>query len=149
LQDPALYHFVPQDPPATLEALERRYAQQIAGPADPAERWWNWTILERNGASTALGNVELSVFENGERAQLAYQLVRAAWNRGYATEACSAALRFLRENAPGVVVEAFVDTRNARSIALLERLAFRAQETILGADHFKGSPSDEYRYRLV
>lgn len=91
----------------------------------------------------------MTLFENGARAQIAYQLVRAAWRHGYATETCAAVLAFVRERVPGVVFEAFVDTRNARSSALLERLGFEVQETILGADHFKGLPSDEYRYRLV
>ena len=140
---------MPQDPPATIEPLEQRFVHQIAGPADPAERWWNWTVFERSAAGAPIGNVELSISENGARAQIGYQLVRAAWRRGYATEACSAALRFLRERVPHVVVEAFVDTRNASSIALLERLGFRLQETIRGADYFKGLPSDEYRYRLA
>ncbi len=46
------------------------------------------------------------------------------------------------------VVAAEMDTRNAASIALAESLGFEWVGTTLGADHFKGSVSDEHRYEL-
>jgi len=39
-----------------------------------------------------------------------------------------------------------MDTRNAASVSLSEALGFERVGTTLGADHFKGSVSDEYRY---
>jgi RimJ/RimL family protein N-acetyltransferase len=41
-----------------------------------------------------------------------------------------------------------MDTRNAASISLAEVLGFERVGTTLGADHFKGSVSDEHRYEL-
>ena len=43
---------------------------------------------------------------------------------------------------------ALVDTRNAKSIALLERLGFVRTRVIKDADFFKGASSDEYEYQL-
>ena len=42
-----------------------------------------------------------------------------------------------------------LDTRNEESWRLLERLGFKRKRTIKDADHFKGSPSDEYEYVRV
>jgi RimJ/RimL family protein N-acetyltransferase len=41
---------------------------------------------------------------------------------------------------------AYVDTRNAASIAVLARLGFSRVRTIEGADYFKNAVSDEYEY---
>jgi hypothetical protein len=46
------------------------------------------------------------------------------------------------------VVAAEIDTRNVASIALVESLGFSRVAFEKGADHFKGSSSDEYRYEL-
>ncbi len=46
------------------------------------------------------------------------------------------------------VVTAEMDTRNAASVSLAEALGFVRVGTTPGADHFKDSVSDEYRYEL-
>ncbi|MBD5656463.1 MAG: GNAT family N-acetyltransferase, partial [Candidatus Eremiobacteraeota bacterium] len=91
---------------------------------------------------------ELSLFEGGQNALLAYVFARSAWGSGYATEACGAALTYVRAHAPRQTVSALIATRNARSIALVTRLGFVCAETIRDADHFKGRASHEYRYCL-
>lgn len=117
------------------------------GPAAADERWWNWAIVTRAGPRRALGTVELSLRRDGAVTHLAYALGRAWWGAGYAREACAAALAYLRAcvGANGRI-EAFVDTRNARSIALLERLGFARTGFVAHADDFKGAPSDEFIY---
>lgn len=90
----------------------------------------------------------MSLTRNAARVQLAYMFGCAAWGHGYASEACEAAIGYVRARARSERVEVYVDTRNERSIRLAERLGMRRVRTIIGADHFKGSASDEYQYRL-
>jgi RimJ/RimL family protein N-acetyltransferase len=71
------------------------------------------------------------------------------WQNGYATEACRLALGFLFERFQINEVESLVDTRNEASMRLLQTLGFIRVGTIKQADFFKGSPSDEYRYKLT
>jgi ribosomal-protein-alanine N-acetyltransferase len=149
LADPELYRYVPGDAPASVSALELRYRRVGAGPASPSERWYNWAVILGDGRAQVIGTVELSIVDGAQRAFLAYALVRDAWGLGYAREACAAALDFLRTRTPVREVTALIDTRNARSIALVERLGFERRETIEDADYFKGTTSHEYLYRLA
>jgi ribosomal-protein-alanine N-acetyltransferase len=59
------------------------------------------------------------------RAELGYALARAAWGRGYATEALRAVVRYGFERLDLLRIEADVDPRNVASIRVLERLGFR------------------------
>jgi len=92
------------------------------------------------------GNI---VVDAGARALLAYALGRAYWGAGYAFEASSAAISYVRRTALAASVDAYVDTRNARSIALVERLGLERIAHLPEADVIDGVPSDEFHYRLA
>jgi RimJ/RimL family protein N-acetyltransferase len=148
LRDPELYRYVPHLPPTTVASLEARYRRTAAGPDGDTERWWNWAVL-RAADGAAMGTVETTLLASEDRALLAYAFGTAYWGFGYAFEACSAAIAHLRDTTAIRHVAAFVDTRNAHSTALLERLGFERKETVENADYFKGLPSNEYRYWLA
>ena len=82
-------------------------------------------------------------------AQIAYFIFRSHQRRGYAKEACRALVAHLGEEYGVRRICADVDTRNVASIGLLESLGFRREKTTVGADIFKGSSSDEYRYSFI
>lgn len=149
LRDPAVYDFIPEKPPDTAADLEARYRRTAAGPPGNDERWWNWAVAPREHPEAPFGTVETSIGVAPRRAVIGYVFGSNAWGRGFACEACHAVLAYLEARLPGVTVEAFIDTRNARSVALAERLGFERMETLVGADYFKGVVSDEYRYRLA
>jgi ribosomal-protein-alanine N-acetyltransferase len=151
LRDAELYRFVPALPPSSVASLEERFRRTAAGPGRDDECWWNWTVVVRDGplAGAAIGTVETTILEREDRALIAYSFGRDAWGRGYATEACAAAIARLRDATSVAFVAAFVDTRNARSIALVERLGLERKRTIENADRFKGLPSDEFHYWLA
>lgn len=148
LGDPSVYEFIPQNPPRSIGELEARYRRIAQGSGDSEEWWWNWAVAATDRSEAPFGTVEFSVTVPAHRAVLGYVFGPAAWGHGFASEACRAVLDYLHERVPGAVVDAFIDTRNVRSIALIQRLGFERQETLLGADHFKGGASDEFRYRL-
>ena len=146
--DPEVWRYIPREPPDSVGALAARFARTKAGPVAAGERWWNWVVGRREATHTLFGTVEVSLFDDGCLALLAYIFSRASWGRGYAYEACATALAYVRQATRAAAVESIVDSRNLRSIALVERLGFRRIATLVAADHFKGSQSDEHRYRL-
>ncbi|MBP9708765.1 MAG: GNAT family N-acetyltransferase [Oligoflexales bacterium] len=46
-------------------------------------------------------------------------------------------------------VKAWIDTRNLASINLVKKLGMTQVEFIAKADHFKGTDSDEFVFRIV
>jgi RimJ/RimL family protein N-acetyltransferase len=61
--------------------------------------------------------------DNGE-AELGYMLLPEAWGRGYAAEACAAALDWFAETLPGEPVVLYTQTANGRSMRLAAKLGF-------------------------
>ncbi|GAC1300149.1 MAG: hypothetical protein NVSMB19_06200 [Vulcanimicrobiaceae bacterium] len=130
--------------------MRARYERVGRGPADPRDRWWNWSLALRAAPDpTAIGTIEISLVDAGTRALLAYVIGRAYWGAGYAFEASDAAIAYLRTTTHVASVDAYVDTRNARSIALAERLGFARLAVLAEADVIDGVVSDEYHYRLT
>jgi ribosomal-protein-alanine N-acetyltransferase len=152
LADERLYRFIPTDAPESVEALETRYRKLSSRRSpDGSEAWLNFAMRLREVGTrpkaTYVGTLEATVFP--ERcAYLAYTVFFQFWRRGYAREGCARMLTHLLEEQGVRVVAAEMDTRNAASIALVESLGFERVGTTPGADHFKGSVSDEHRYEL-
>lgn len=146
LADPALYRFIPQDPPADAAALQARF-ERLAARRSPAgdQAWLNWAIRLPDGGHAGL--VEATVGNTGA-ADIAYFVFRRCQGRGIGRRAVGAVVGALAAEPAVTAIGASIDTRNAASIALVEALGFELTGLIRGADHFKGGPSDEYRYQL-
>ncbi len=146
--DPALYTYQPDDP-LPLDALARRYGF-LAGAKSPdgQEDWLNWVAFQRTSGQ-AVGTFQATVPAAGD-IQLAYMVFSAHWRQGYGGEMATTVIEHLfaryRDRA---ALSAEIDTRNAPSIALVERQGFTRVKTTLGADHFKGASSDEFTYRMT
>ena len=124
LSDPAIYRFMDEAPPDSLEALAQRYARletRLSG--DGRERWLNWVVRE-SATSRAIGFVQATVREDGS-ALVAYVIAPAAQGQGFAREATTAMIGELRERYGSTRLRASTDPRNAASIALLSSLGFR------------------------
>ena len=152
LADERLYRFIPTDAPESAEALETRYRKLSSRRSpDGAEVWLNFAMrLREEGTlpkASYVGMLEATVFPN-RSAYIAYTVFVPFWRQGYAREGCARMLRHLLEDYKVLVVVAEMDTRNAASVSLAEALGFERVGTTLGADHFKGSVSDEHRYEL-
>jgi len=118
LSDPAIYTYLDYGPPASLEHVQRVYAQlETRRSPDGSEEWLNWIVV-RDGVP--IGVVQATIYPD-RSANVAYILGSAHWGCGYAFEAVEAMLAEL----DGCRLFATVDERNARSIRLLERLGFR------------------------
>jgi [ribosomal protein S5]-alanine N-acetyltransferase len=61
LQDPQIYCYIPQDPPASLKILEQRY-QKLEQRLSPTgeEAWLNWAVRLKS-SNRFVGRVEASI----------------------------------------------------------------------------------------
>ncbi len=143
LSDPSLYKFIPTDPPVSLEALTLRYRRlESRRSADGRELWLNWAAFTGEAPACL---IEASVLPS-RIVQVAYFTFVSHQRQGFAAEALSAVIEHLRDALGLTSARALLDTRNEASWRLLERLGFQNIRTILNADTFKGSSSDEFEY---
>ena len=123
LSDPAIYEYE-NEPPASLEALRRRYAAlESRRSPDGREQWLNWVIRLPTGEP--IGYVQATVYPD-RRAAIAYELGSAWWGRGLARQAVEAMVAELVAQHGARRLTAVLKQRNVRSLRLLERLGFDA-----------------------
>lgn len=74
------------------------------------------------------------------RVELGYLFLPAAWGRGYAAEACAAALDWFAGARPGEPVTLCTQTANRRSMRLAAKLGFTEVERFdaYGAEQWRG-----------
>lgn len=153
LDDLEVYRYESGDPHPDVASLRARYERTARGPRDPSERWWNWAIVlpasDANAREAPIGTIEISLVDEGALALIGYGLGRAYWGAGYAFEASSAAIAYVREYARPASIDAYIDPRNARSIALAERLGFSFVALLPDNDVVRGLPADDAHYRLA
>jgi len=114
---------------------------------------------ERSGARPAIERVcdgafigwcGLTRFNPDYRsASLGYCLDDAAWGHGYMTEAAAALLRWGFDSLDLNRVQAEVDTRNAASARVLEKLGFMREGTLREDCVVNGEVSDSWVYGLL
>ena len=147
LHDPSLYAYQTDEPPASRRELRDRYARLARGLSPSGEQHWlNWIIVPRD-AGMAAGYVQATVEDDRSSATIGYLVLVAHQRRGIAGEAVGAMVRHLI--ASGIrVVEAVIDTRNAASIALIERLGFERRTTRRSDDVIGGARGLDHEYVL-
>ena len=146
LQDPAIYTFIPEDPP-TQEYLQKRYDFLEKGSSpDGTELWLNWVVFLR-GSTTAIGTFQATL-PKGQSGSFAYIVFPPFWRNGYAREMATCILTHLFQVHAPSSLYADIDTRNHPSIALVESLGLTRISTTNGADFFKGASSDEFKYSI-
>ena len=106
----------------------------------------NWVARERS-TGVAIAHFQAG-FSDLPYATIGYMVAVRWQNRGFAAEGISEIVRLVGELFQIREVRAWIDTRNAASIRMVEKIGFRKIETILNADHFHGAPSDEFVYCL-
>ena len=121
LSDPAIYEYE-NEPPASLDALHRRYtALESRRSHDGMEQWLNWVIRLPSGEP--IGYVQATVYPD-RRAAIAYELASVWWGRGLARQAVEAMVVELVAQHGVRRLTAVLKQRNLRSMRLLERLGF-------------------------
>ncbi|HEY3501061.1 MAG TPA: GNAT family N-acetyltransferase [Polyangiaceae bacterium] len=114
-----------RDPFASLEVAREFLGEIQEGFA--TGRLFQWGILPA-ALGRIVGTCTLFQFDLAHRrCEIGFALGRAFWGRGIASNAVASVLRFAFEELQLHRVEADADPRNARSLALLERLGFRRE----------------------
>jgi RimJ/RimL family protein N-acetyltransferase len=110
---------------------------------------FQWGIA-RVDDGVVIGTCTLAgVVAKHRRAELGFALARSHWGHGYATEAVERLLQFAFDDLQLHRIEADVDPRNARSIALLERMGFRREGLLRERWHVGGEIADGAFYGLL
>lgn len=139
LDDPAIYRFIDDESPASVDALRRRYTVLEARRSpDGAEQWLNWVV--RDAAGSLIGYVQATIRTPGT-AWVAYVFASRRWGKGLAQQAVRQMIRILATDHAVVQLLAAVNEHNEPSLRLLERLGFSLlpleQQVLLGV-----SPGD-------
>ncbi len=146
LGDARVHTFVPSEPPKDKASLQERFARLSTRMSPSSQEYWrNWVVFY---GKEAIGTVQATVVPDERRADVAYMFHSHFWGFGYAVEAVQRMLEHLSDDLEIDQFGANIDTRNRASPKLVERLGFVQTAKIEGADIFKGSVSDEYRYEL-
>ncbi|WP_420711133.1 GNAT family N-acetyltransferase [Streptomyces sp. NRRL F-4428] len=115
-------------------------------------------VVERDGAT--IGTVTLDrrdaerpghVRPGAGEAELGYMFLPKVWGRGYALEACSAALDWFADAFPGEPVVLCTQVANDRSVRVAQKLGFTEVERFeeFGAEQWFGVWSPVPRSRTV
>ena len=85
----------------------------------------------------------------GSRGEIAYDLGKAYWRRGYATEAVEALIKFGFETMRIYRIEAFTNLDATPSIRLLRKLGFQEDGILRGYANFHGEFWDQRCFSLI
>ncbi len=125
--------------PSTEEASWRRL---LASAGHWVLMGYGYWLMEERGTGRVVGECGFSEFHRDISPPLVGTL-EAGWilgadfhGKGYASEAMNAILNWAENTYPGRPLTCIINTENAPSIRLAERLGFRAQntQTYLGGD---------------
>jgi len=139
--DPVVMQYIHSGALSRIGAMQWAQAQIEMAPHRWHLRKW---IVELRDSRTKVGWMELSKFrgvfdpaENslGDDVSLGFELARAHWNGGLATEAARPIIAYAFETLGLARVVAFVHPCNSRSARVLEKLGFR--------QHASGRHQDE------
>lgn len=123
LAEPALYAFTGGEPPG-VEALEARFRRLVVGRSpDGRQRWHNW-VVRLGPAGAAIGTVQATVEAAEPEAEIAW-VIGVPWQgRGYASEAVSRLVAWLRAEGVRRIV-AHIRPDHAASAAVAGRAGLR------------------------
>lgn len=102
-----------------------------------------WAIVRKDDGAV-IGNTGIIRIDwEHRRASLAYELVKTARGEGLAREAAARAVRFAFEEMGLVRVQAEIDPRNERSLAVVKALGFTFEGVLRANQQFEGESFDD------
>ena len=122
LAEPALYEFIEEDPPVSIEALRQKFARSESRRSpDGSEQWLNWVV--RDEALHVAGYVQATVAADLQT-YIAYLFGSAFWGRGIASAAVAQMLDIVAAEFGVSTFFVVAERSNGRSVRLAERLGF-------------------------
>jgi ribosomal-protein-alanine N-acetyltransferase len=128
------------------DAEARAFLEEMASAyLFPAGEWMQVGIADARD-DRLIGDIGILLEADGRRAQLGFTLDPAAQGRGLGTAAVREVVTLVRELTNVREIVATTDSRNVRSMRLLERAGFKREETHDAV--FRGEPCIEHVYVL-
>jgi RimJ/RimL family protein N-acetyltransferase len=121
--DPEVMRFIPGGAFPDLEAVRVRLERCANRELSPSA-----IVLRETGRP--IGDVGFNVFRPTGDVEIGWTLARAAWGRGYATEAAAACLAAGLEHLDVPRIIALVVTENEASLRVAERLGMERVEKV-------------------
>ena len=122
LAEPALYEFIEEDPPASVELLRERFARSESRRSpDGSQQWLNWVV--RDESLNVAGYVQATVAADLQ-AHIAYMCGSAFQGRGIASAAVAQMLAIVAAEFGVTTFFVVAERKNSRSVRLAERLGF-------------------------
>jgi aminoglycoside 6'-N-acetyltransferase len=147
--DPDVARYQGWATPFTLDQARRFIADLSGTHPDTPGAWFQFAVTE-SVSGELLGDVAAGTDGDDPRlAVVGFTFAPAHQRRGYATEALSAVLDHLLRGRGKHRVSATCDTRNAASVALLERVGMRREAHHLRNAWWQGEWTDEYVYAVL
>ena len=146
--DPEVARYQSWDSSDEQEARTFIRAMESAQLGVPGE-WFQFAI-ESKEMGDLIGDCGLRVDKHEPyRAEIGFTLAREHQGKGFASEAVSVLLDYAFGTLELHRVVAIADSRNAPSVALLERVGMRREGHFLENVWFKGGWADEYLYAVL
>ena len=122
LAEPALYEFIEEDPPVSVELLRRKFARSESRRSpDGSEHWLNWVV--RDETLNVAGYVQATVAADLQT-HIAYLFGSAFQGRGIASAAVAQMLVSVAAEFGVTTFFVVAERRNSRSVRLARRLGF-------------------------
>ena len=122
LAEAALYQFIDEEPPESVEALRQKLAHSESRKSpDGSEHWLNWVV--RDDSRRVAGYVQATVAADLET-NVAYAFGSAFWGRGIATQAVAQMLHIVARDFGVKHFIVVAERGNTRSVRLATRLGF-------------------------
>ncbi|GAC1511997.1 MAG: GNAT family protein [Chloroflexota bacterium] len=132
----------------TVEQARRLIDSQMAGAAIALDAWMQIAVARPDTGLIGDCGFRLDRHRPGT-AEIGYRFARTVWGHGYAAEAVRGVLSWAFDACGVHRVIAYIDTRNTRSIALVERLGFRREGHLQQSFREPVGWSDEYLYAVL
>lgn len=137
------------EPPYSLDEASVFVAEMMACHPDTEGEWHQFAVTRRD-STDLIGDVALHVIEgDAGTVEIGYSFDPAHGGHGLASEAVAAMVDYCLKSRGKNEVMAWTDTRNPRSIALLERLGFQCDTASRQRTLFKNEWCDEDRYVMT
>ena len=122
LAEPALYEFIEEYPPTSVELLRERFARSESRRSlDGSQQWLNWVVKDES--LNVAGYVQATVAADLQT-HIAYMFGSAFQGRGIASAAVAQMLAIVAAEFGVTTFFVVAERKNSRSVRLAERLGF-------------------------
>ena len=148
-KDPDVLRFMPYELCATVEDTQKHISQWLRYFEETAANSALFAIVLKD-SSEVIGTIDFAETDKEARsAEVGYQLGKAWWGQGYATEALRALIKYCFERVKLNRLWASYDSRNPASGKVLQKAAMKYEGTLRQCKVRRGELSDSVRYAIL